>query len=120
MTQRASYTDTQNYLTNAGAFANSQSAYGTFDQSGNVWEWNDLTGAAGPARGLRGGAWNYGDAINLASSTRHAEGPSGVRFDVGFRLASPTAAVPEPSTWAMVLAGIACGGWRIGRRPRCA
>jgi uncharacterized membrane protein len=28
------------------------------------------------------------------------------------------AAVPEPSTWAMGLAGIACGGWRLLRRRK--
>lgn len=30
-----------------------------------------------------------------------------------YRLASPQAPVPEPSTWAMLLAGLAIGGWRI-------
>ena len=28
---------------------------GTFDQSGNVYQWNDLDGTAGSFRGLRGG-----------------------------------------------------------------
>jgi len=36
---------------------------------------------------------------------------------IGFRLASPVA-VPEPSTWVMGLAGIACGGWQMWRRRR--
>ena len=36
--------------TNGGA-----SAYGAFDMSGNLYEWNDLTGAAGSSRGRRGG-----------------------------------------------------------------
>ena len=29
------------YRTNVGEFENSASAYGTFDQGGNVWEWNE-------------------------------------------------------------------------------
>jgi hypothetical protein len=35
----------------------------------------------------------------------------------GFRLASPVA-VPEPSTYAMALAGIACGGYLVRRRRK--
>ncbi len=38
MTQSSTYRDKQNYLTDAGAFSNSASAYGTFDQGGNVEE----------------------------------------------------------------------------------
>jgi hypothetical protein len=35
----------------------------------------------------------------------------------GFRLASPVA-VPEPSTYAMALAGLACGGYSVFRRRK--
>ena len=97
--------------TNGGA-----SAYGAFDMSGNVDEWNDLTGAAGSSRGLRGGLWYY-DASALSSSYRRTYDPSVENGGIAFRLASPVA-VPEPSTWVMGLAGIACGGWQMVRRRR--
>jgi formylglycine-generating enzyme len=118
VTQSASYSASQNYLTDAGAFTNSASFYGTFDQSGNVIEWNDLTGAAGSSRGHRGGGWNSGSS-SLSSSGRLPFNPSFEGSTVGFRLASPVA-VPEPSTWVMGLAGIACVAWRAVRRRRAA
>jgi formylglycine-generating enzyme required for sulfatase activity len=44
-------------LTDVGAYGlNSDSAYGTNDQGGNVWEWNDAV-VSGSTRGVRGGAW---------------------------------------------------------------
>jgi len=97
--------------TNGGA-----SAYGTFDMNGNVFEWNDLTGAAGSSRGLRGGALND-DAGDMSSSGGSTLTTSTQNYNVGFRLASPVA-VPEPSTWVMGLAGIACAGWGSYRRRR--
>jgi formylglycine-generating enzyme required for sulfatase activity len=42
---QSSYNSNQNYLTDVGAFTNSASFYGTFDQSGNVYQWNDQDGA---------------------------------------------------------------------------
>ena len=46
------------YLTDVGAYGlNSDSAYGTNDQAGNVFEWNDAV-IFGSLRGLRGGSWN--------------------------------------------------------------
>ena len=99
--------------TNGGA-----SAYGAFDMSGNVFEWNDLTGASGSSRGLRGGDWGDGDgAIPLSSSDRTTGDPSSGSSGVGFRLASPVA-VPEPSTWVMAAGGLACAGWGAWRRRR--
>jgi formylglycine-generating enzyme required for sulfatase activity len=73
------------------------SAYGAFDMSGNVWEWNDLTGAAGSSRGLRGGYWNSG-ASGVSSSSRSENDPAGESGSLGFRLASPLSGpsgVPE-------------------------
>jgi len=63
------------------------SAYGTFDQSGNVYQWNDLTGVAGSPRGLRGGAWGFG-AFDVSSSFRAYDPPSLESGFIGFRLAS--------------------------------
>ena len=64
------------------------SSYGTFDQVGNISQWNDLTGNASSVRGVRGGAWNS-NSLNLSSSYRREIDPS---FDtnepIGFRIAS--------------------------------
>ena len=122
VTQSASYSATQNYLTNVGAFTNSASFYGTFDQSGNVSQWNDLNGTSGSSRGLRGGGWDF-SAFNLSSSHSDTGDPSFEDISLNFtklpsfRLASPVA-VPEPSTWVMGLAGIACGGYVVRRRRK--
>jgi formylglycine-generating enzyme required for sulfatase activity len=63
------------------------SSYGTYDQSGNVWEWNDLNNTSGSSRGLRGGYWGN-DAFNLSSSDWDTFVPSFETDGVGFRLAS--------------------------------
>jgi len=99
-----------NGLTDVGAYgANSDSAYGTNDQAGNVWEWNDAV--IGSSRGLRGGSWNGNSGI-LPASFRFGFTPSGESPSVGFRVAS----VPEPS--ALLLVSIAAGVL-LTRRRRC-
>ena len=44
------------YRTVVGEFELSDSPYGTFDQGGNVWEWNE-TAVFSSSRGLRGGSF---------------------------------------------------------------
>jgi hypothetical protein len=63
------------------------SHYGTYDQSGNVWEWNDLTGlSGGTSRGARGGAFTS-VASELSSSDRRAFSLSYKAENLGFRIA---------------------------------
>ena len=118
VTQLPTLDSSQNYLTDAGAYINSASYYGTFDQSGNVNQWNDLDGLPGSSRGLRGGDWFLNPHAGfLSSSDSFLAAPSSALNSFGFRLAAPVP-VPEPSTWVMGLAGLACGGWQMVRRRR--
>jgi formylglycine-generating enzyme len=109
VTQSSTYSDTLNYLTDAGAFSNNASAYATFDQGGNVREWNDAV--SGSSRGLRGGSWGN-NATALRSSLRDGSGPAFESGLVGFRVAS----VPEPSTAVLVLMGV--GALYLWKRRR--
>ena len=115
VTQSSTQSLSQNYLTNVGAFTNSPSWYGTFDQSGNVFEWNDRTGAPDTVRGLRGGFWNSTNAIFLSSAFPQSSAASTADNRTGFRLASPVP-VPEPAMCAMTLAGLACVASLVRRR----
>ena len=116
VTQSSSHSFEQHYTSDVGAFTNSPSYYGTFDQSGNVYQWNDLDGTVGSSRGARGGSWDT-YASSLSSSNRDTQLAVAYGRDLGFRLAAP-AAVPESSTYAMALAGLACGGFTMWRRRR--
>ena len=87
VTQSATLLASQNYLTNVGAYSGSPSYYGTFDQDGNLYQWNDLDGSNPAYRGVRGSFWFAGaqaaQSILYAGST-----PTHAGNDVGFRLSS--------------------------------
>ena len=88
ITQLATLDTLQNYLTTVGTFANAPSAYGTFDQGGNVEEWTDsmASSAFGLSRYTRGGAWNTGglnDDVNPIPTAL----PTDRSNKSGFRLA---------------------------------
>jgi formylglycine-generating enzyme required for sulfatase activity len=104
-------------LTNVGTYPNA-SFYGTLDQGGNVWEWNDAVISNDPEtpaeeRGIRGGSW--GATVDyLASTYREPTVPANGTAGIGFRLASVNA-IPEPSS--MLLTMVA-GGMMLIRRKR--
>jgi formylglycine-generating enzyme required for sulfatase activity len=91
------------YRTNAGFFGLSDSPYGTFDQGGNVWEWNEAIFYGGSYRGVRGGSFD-GDVGHYggqhASFRNGGDDPTIEYHDIiGFRVAE----VPEPATILMFL-----------------
>jgi len=88
------------YLTDGGAYSNSGSYYGTFDQGGNVQEWNDAETDMSSTRGTRGGDWITLD-VGMESSKRYDFPPSTEGESIGFRVAS----VPEPSAAVLMILG---------------
>ena len=107
-------------MSDVGAYTSkpSDSPYGTLDQAGNVWEWNETIN--GGARGLRGGSFIsrydfYGNAYGygMYSSCRVSTVPplTGVSAELGFRVVQ----IPEPTTLVLLsLGGLAM----IRRRKR--
>jgi formylglycine-generating enzyme required for sulfatase activity len=94
------------YRTNAGEFENSASAYGTFDQGGNVWEWNEAIvyqGTDYAYRGWRGGSFDSSYDSDLQASVRYYGTTASYEYtSVGFRVSQ----VPEPSSIVALLGGI--------------
>jgi hypothetical protein len=82
------YSDPFDMLTTVGSFASSPSAYGTFDQSGNVYQWNEGPGFG--ARGLRGGSFTSNNQVSdtLVSTLRITYYETSAQEDVGFRIAA--------------------------------
>ena len=98
-----SYTiDIPYYRTVAGEFELSDSSYGTFDQGGNVWEWNE-TALASSSRGLRGGA--FGALVDSLHASARINGPepSNENLNFGFRVAS---SIPEPGSINLCVMGV--------------
>jgi formylglycine-generating enzyme required for sulfatase activity len=94
--------DSDKYTTVVGEFQNSESPYGTFDQGGNIWEWNESI-LYGSCRGLRGGSF-IGYGIDLHALARYDGYPTFEDDEVlglGFRVSE----VPEPASMAVLALG---------------
>jgi formylglycine-generating enzyme required for sulfatase activity len=107
-TADANYNNFVGSTTNVGTYSSDPSSYGTSDQGGNVWEWNDAV--TGSSRGLRGGSFNSVEN-NLRASGRNTNGPALELNHIGFRVAS----VPEPTS---LLLTMLAGGVMLARRKR--
>lgn len=81
---------TVNYLTDVGSFTSSPSNYGTFDQTGNVWEWNAHNEKFAEYLSIRGAAFTSTVPPYLLSSYYLETLPNEVAINVGFRLAAPS------------------------------
>ena len=88
-------------VTDVGAYTGSASPNGTFDQGGNVWEWNEEI--VDPNRGIRGGSWNN-DTAGFIASFRLSFDPTFESNNSGFRVAS---LVPEPDARLLAAAVLA-------------
>ncbi len=98
------YTDITNYLTPVGAFADSVSPYGTYDQGGDVFQWNESV-YTDSGRGLRGGTFNLvSGSLQSGNDFNDAPTDPGIFFDgFGFRVAQ----VPEPTSMGVLSLGLA-------------
>ena len=93
-----------------GAYKDAASPYGTFDQNGNMWEWNETQGNG--KCGVRGGSFYINDHEGyLRSTTRYVSNPPTFEFcNYGFRvvalgggagggrMATPAGPTKEPAT----------------------
>jgi formylglycine-generating enzyme required for sulfatase activity len=98
-------------VTDVGAYVLSASPYGTFDQGGNVWEWNEKLFSS-VVRGHRGGSWQNTSSF-LAATCDCGDAATVENEFIGFRAAT----VPEPS--AAVVSGLALLSFGLVRRRRC-
>jgi formylglycine-generating enzyme required for sulfatase activity len=87
-------------LTDVGSYTGSPSPTGTFDQGGNVWEWNEAL--IGSERGLRGSGY-YGDRDGLEASRRFGFDPTCELYHLGFRVARSVSGLPSLSPVGLVL-----------------
>ena len=87
------------YTTVPGEFQLSDSPYGTFDQGGNIWEWDEAI-LSGTYRGRRGGSFYYYSRAMLAGR-RDNSATVDEYSGIGFRVSQ----VPEPATLALLAFG---------------
>lgn len=112
VTGSTTYSQSQQYLTDVGAFSLADSFYGTFDQAGNVWEWNDAV--MGVWRGLRGGSWYDPWRVFHTLPVVNGRDPTYEVGIVGFRVVI----VPEPGAFGIMVLGIAMLACRRKRTVR--
>jgi formylglycine-generating enzyme required for sulfatase activity len=92
-----------NPMTDVGAYTEAPSPYGTFDQNGNVSEWDEAFYPFEFTRGLRGSSWNFSEN-DMRSVADFGFNPTSESGSIGFRVASLALAVPEPASALLITA----------------
>lgn len=96
----ANYNNSVGHSTDVGSYPFAPSDYGTFDQGGNVWEWNDAV--IGASRGLRGGSWGTDPAYNLRATLVSSSAATSEDEFIGFRVAATIDQIPEPASFMLL------------------
>jgi formylglycine-generating enzyme required for sulfatase activity len=106
-------------LTDVGSYTGAASPVGTFDQGGNVYEWNEAILASGTSRGERGGNFTQGGTTALlGAESRNALFPTTEHPGVGFRVASPVPPVPSLSLGGLLVLAASLLGFPGYRQAR--
>jgi formylglycine-generating enzyme len=93
--------------TPVGSYAD-PSYYGTYDQGGDVFQWNESI-YSGSSRGLRGGSFDFPGYL-LQSGDNNNGSPTVVVDNIGFRVSQ----VPEPASFGILALGLS--GMLLRRR----
>ena len=108
------YTDSTNYLTPVGAFADTTSPYGAYDMGGEVYQWDEeietQQGYGGEFRNLRGGSFDQ-VYITMESGVSFEAYPTS---DLGDNFGIRVSQVPEPTSISIV--GVSMMGLLVRRR----
>ena len=96
----ANYADANDRAVDVGDYA--ESAYGTYDQGGNLWEWNDAVSE--DKRNVRGGAY-FSTEEELLRTFSFDQDALEEMSAVGFRVSS-LAPIPEPSALAVIFGSL--------------
>jgi hypothetical protein len=99
--------------TDVGAYINAPSYYGTFDQTGNLWEWTEPLVGQTVAQRMGGSQGN--NAARLAATTVANNGiqPGGSSINQGFRLAALAAGATFISTLSITAISTVPNGVQI-------
>ena len=106
---------------NAGVANLSPFSFGTLISNTTAWT-GGITPSSDGYYGVKfsagGSDWNYGWVAVTLTGTSLTFGDASVETTINAPIAAGAVAVPEPSTCASLLAGLACGGYTLFRRRR--
>ncbi|MBX9790552.1 MAG: formylglycine-generating enzyme family protein [Pirellulales bacterium] len=117
----ANFANAVGTFSDVGAYADARGPYGTYDQGGNAWEWNEETSYAGSINGIPIGAMRGIGGGSFSSELKYLQFPytkgwfNSPDETIGFRVAA-VVLTPEPSTLPLAVLGLIALGYFARRR----